>query len=137
MHRTSALPPMEVSGQLRISGETRCSLRNWVALYASAAAIQRASRRWTFVFRDGRAPAYQVNVSRMPVILYIKSIHWAPRDHRYHSHLTNGVPRAPNSPLSWAPMPATDGAVTNEKSEPCEGVTVTLIPRAHRSRAFY
>ena len=31
-----------------------------------------------------------------------------------------------------------EGIVTNEKAEPCDGVTVTLIPTGtHRSRSFY
>jgi hypothetical protein len=94
----------------------------------------------TFVFRDVAPANYRVTFSRMPVSLYIKSIHWGTTEITDTSlDLTNGVPaRTELSIVLGADSGQLEGVVTNDKPEPCEGVTVTLIPTgAHRSRPFY
>ena len=137
------LAPMELGGQLRIEGETTV-LPSQLGLTLDArghgnsnAAIKDDG---TFVFRDVAAASYRVQFSRMPNSLYIKSIHWGTTEITdVPLDLTNGVPpRTELSILLGADAGQLEGIVTNEKAEPCDSVTVTLIPTgAHRSRPFY
>jgi hypothetical protein len=137
------LPPMELSGQVRIVGETPPQpVQPWVTLEARGQGSFSSAMQddGTFVFRDVAPANYRVTFSRMPVSLYIKSIHWGTTEITDTSlDLTNGVPaRTELSIVLGADSGQLEGVVTNDKPEPCEGVTVTLIPTgAHRSRPFY
>ncbi len=94
----------------------------------------------TFLFRDVAPATYRVKFSRMQNSLYIKSIHWGTTEITdVPLDLTNGVPpRTDLSIVLGADAGQLEGVVTNDKSEPCDSVTVALIPAgAHRSRPFY
>ena len=136
------LPPTELGGQVRIAGETTVKPSQLqLTLDAPGRGNYNAAMQedGTFTFR-GVAPApYRVTVGKMQQ-LYIKSIHWGtteitdtPLD------ITGGVPpRTELSVVLGADGGQLEGVVTNEKGEPCESVTVTLIPAGgHRSRPFY
>jgi hypothetical protein len=137
------LPPMEVGGQVRIVGETTVQpAQLGIQLYAPGHGMSNAAIKddGTFSFRDVAPAAYPVTFSRMPVSLYVKSIHWGTTEITDTTlDLTNGVPpRTELSIVLGADGGQLEGIVTNEKAEPCDGVTVTLIPTgAHRSRGFY
>jgi Carboxypeptidase regulatory-like domain len=137
------IPQMDLGGQVRIVGETTIKPSQLQVTLesrgqgSSTAAMQEDG---TFVFRAVTPAAYRVNVSRSPNSLYIKSIHWGTTETTDTPlDLTNGVPpRTELSIVLGADAGQLDGVVTNEKSEPCDAVTVTLIPTGgHRSRPFY
>jgi hypothetical protein len=136
------MAPMEVGGQVRIAGETTVTpTQLGLELSArgsggSSAAIQDDG---SFVFHSVPPANYRVGFS-MPNSLYVKSIHWGTTEITDTTlDLTGGVPpRTELSIVLGADSGQLAGVVTNEKGEPCDGVTVTLIPTgAHRSRAFY
>lgn len=136
-------PPLLASeAEARIVGETTVQLSQLqLTLDARGqgnfnAAIQPDG---TFVFREVAPAAHRVSLGRMQQ-LYIKSIHWGITEITDTAlDLTNGVPpRTDLSIVLGADSGQVEGVVTNEKSEPCDGVTVTLIPTGtHRSRPFY
>jgi hypothetical protein len=137
------LPPMELSGQVRVAGETTASMSQLQPTLESrgrgnfAAAIKDDG---TFVFRDVAPAAYRVTFNRLPNGLYIKSIHWGTTEITDSGFdITGGIPpRTDLAIVLGTDAGQLEGVVTNEKPEPCSSVTVTLIPAGgHRSRPFY
>jgi hypothetical protein len=137
------LAPMELGGRVRIEGDTTVQpAQLQVTLDARGQGDFTAAMQddGSFVFRGVPPANYRVTFSRMPVSLYIKSIHWGTTEITDTAlDLTGGVPaRTELAIVLGADAGQLAGVVTNDKPEPCEGVTVTLIPTgAHRSRPFY
>lgn len=137
------IPPMDLGGQIRIEGETTVPLTQLQPVLDApgrgnfSAALQADG---TFVFRAVSPAAYRVNLNRLLNSLYLKSIHWGTTEITDTTlDLTNGVPPRTELSIVVGTDPGQlEGTVTNDKAEPCDAVTVTLIPTgAHRSRQFY
>ena len=136
------IPPMDLVGQVRIVGETAVQPSQLQVTLdsrgqgSSTAAIKEDG---TFTFRGVAPAAYRVTVGRMQQA-YIKSIHWGTTEITDTGlDITGGIPpRTELSIVLGTDAGQLEGVVTNEKPEPCGGVTVTLIPTSgHRSRPFY
>jgi len=136
------IPPMDFGGMVRIVGETTVQPSQLQVTLdsrgqgSSTAAIKEDG---TFTFRGVAPAAYRVTVGRMQQ-LYIKSIHWGTAEITDSGlDITGGVPpRTELAIVLGTDAGQLEGVVTNEKPEPCSGVTVTLIPASgHRSRPFY
>lgn len=137
------LAPTDVTGQVRIAGESTVQMSQLgLTLEARGRGTSTAMLKedGSALFREVAPAPYRVVLNRMPGSLYIKSIHWGTTEITDTAlDISNGVPpRTELSVVLGADGGELEGVVTNEKSEPCEAVTVTLIPTgSHRSRPFY
>jgi hypothetical protein len=137
------LPPMEVAGQVRVAGEstaTPSQLQPSLESRGRGNFSASMNTDGSFVIRDVAPATYRVIFNRLPTGHYIKSIHWGTTEITDGTFdTTNGIPpRTELSIVLGVDGGRIDGAVTNDKQEPCEGAQVTLIPiGSHRSRAFY
>ncbi len=137
------MAPMEVTGQIRIEGESTESVAKLgLSLDGRGRGGGNAAIKedGAILFREVAPAPYRVTVNRLPNSLYIKSIHWGTVEITdTQLDLTNGVPpRTDLSIVLGADAGHLEGIVTNDKSEPCDNVRIALIPTSgHRSRPFY
>jgi hypothetical protein len=137
------LPPTVVSGQVRVAGTNAIQgSRLVLQLRAQGIGVFNALVQEDGTFTAVNLPpaAYPLYIDGMPKGLYIKSIHLGTTEITDTTlDLTAGVPpRTELSILLGADGGQISGVVTNENVEPCDGVTVTLIPTgARNSRLFY
>jgi hypothetical protein len=138
------MPPMEVTGKVRIDGTTD------VQLTQLQLSLQAPNRNYTpetgavkedggLVFRNVDQNVYRMNPNRLRT-LYLKSVHWGTTDITDSElDLMNGVPANTELAIVLGSDGGTiEGAVKNEKEEPVDAATVTLVPTGtHRSRPFY
>lgn len=133
-------PPLEVSGTIRIEGETkqRPSVLQVAASVTGRAVMESVKDDGTFVLRGMMPNRYRLGVQRAAPLLYTKSIHWGPTDiTEGELDLTAGVPpRAELSIVLGADVGQIDGTVMNDK-EPAEGALVTLLRNDGRKIAAY
>jgi hypothetical protein len=91
------------------------------------------------VFRNVDQNVYRVNPNRLRT-LYLKSVHWGTTDITDSElDLMNGVPANTELAIVLGSDGGTiEGTVKNDKEEPVDAATVTLVPTgAHRSRPFH
>jgi len=139
------IPPMDVTGTLRIVGDTAIKPTQIGISLDGPSAGHNVTTSATIrddaalLFHSIAAGLYRVSINRLQN-LYIKSIQWGTQDITdIPLDLLGGVP--PRTELAvalGADAGQIEGIVTSEKSEPADSATVTLVPvGAHRSRPFY
>ena len=139
------VPPMDVTGAIRIAGESAVKPSQIsVSLEGPSAGHNQTSGATIrddggLLFHLISAGKYRVNIGRMQN-LYIKSIQWGTQDITdLPLDLLAGIPpRTELSIVLGADSGQIEGIATTEKSEPADSATVTLVPvGTHRSRPFY
>jgi hypothetical protein len=141
------VPPMEITGAIRIAGQTAIKpsqiafrLRGPSAGHQEHGSDVATIRDdGSLLFHQMTAGKYRVELDRLQN-LYIRSIQWGTQDITDSGlDLLNGVPaRTELTIVLGADAGLIEGIATTEKSEPAEGATVTLVPTGtHRSRAFH
>jgi hypothetical protein len=139
------VPPMDVTGSVRIAGESTVKLSQInVRLEGPAAGHNESPDATTrddgsLSFNRVSAGKYRVSLGRLQS-LYIKSIGWGQQDITdLPLDLLAGVPaRTELAIVLGADGGQIEGIVSTEKSEPADSATVTLVPTgAHQSRPFH
>ena len=139
------VPPMDISGTLRIAGETTIKPPQ-VSIYLEGPSAGHNQTNGAAIRDDGALQFHLISAGKYRVTvqglrnLYIKSIAWGREDITdLPLDLLRGVPA--NTELSivlGAHAGQVEGIVTTEKSEPAADATITLVPTGeHRSRPFY
>ncbi|HJZ97604.1 MAG TPA: carboxypeptidase-like regulatory domain-containing protein [Candidatus Solibacter sp.] len=137
--------PMDITGSVRIAGQTTIQ-PNQISLSLngpSAGHNQTGSatirENGSLLFHLISAGKYRLDLGRMRE-LYIKSIQWGMQDITDSGlDLLNGAPaRTELAIVLGADAAQIEGIVSNEKSEPGDGATITLVPTGgRRSRTFH
>jgi hypothetical protein len=139
------VPPMDVSGSIRIAGETAVKPSQINVRLEGPSAGHNESPDATIrddgslSFNRVSAGKYRVSLGRLQG-LYIKSIAWGQQDITdLPLDLLAGVPaRTELAIVLGADGGQIEGIVSTEKSEPADSATVTLVPAgAHQSRPFH
>ena len=138
------IPPMDVSGVVRIEGETATKvsevsvqLQGSGRSYGTGSSILRDDGGLLFPAVDPNI--YRVGMGRI-ANLYLKSVRWGTVDVTDSEiDLTNGVPpRTELAVVLGADGGEIEGTVKGDNSEPADSATVTLIPTgARRTRSYY
>jgi hypothetical protein len=138
------IPPMEVTGRVRIEGQAatkpsqvQISLQAPGRSYGSEAGGVSDDGRLTF--RNVDPNVYRVVPGRL-TDLYLKSVQWGPTDVTdTEVDLTAGLPpRTELSVVLGADGGQIEGAVEDDKAEPASSAVVILVPDSgHRSAPFY
>jgi hypothetical protein len=141
------VPPMDLAGSIRLTGQTTVKPSQISLRLRGPSAGHMDHDNDTAVIRDdgsllfhqASAGKYRVELGRIQN-LYIKSVQWGMQDITDSGlDLLNGVPARTELTITLgADAAQIEGIVSNEKSEPGDGATITLVPTgAHRSRAFH
>jgi hypothetical protein len=137
--------PMDITGTVRIAGVTTLK-PSQVSLSLNGPSTGHNQTDQATIRDDGSllfhlisAGKYRVDVGRLQG-LYIKSVQWGTQDITdLPLDLLGGVPARTELAITLgADAGQIEGIVSNEKSEPADGATVTLVPTGtHRSRPFH
>ena len=133
---------MDIAGRIRVAGQSAFPVSQLgldLSARGQGGANATLQADGTFALRDV-APAVYLVYLYMPASRYLKSIYWGSTEITDTSlDLTNGVPpRTELSIVLGADGGRLQGIVTDENAQPCDGVSVTLLPTgAHRSHEFY
>jgi hypothetical protein len=138
------IPPMDVTGRVRIEGQTstkpsevRINLEAPGRSYGNEAGGVSDDGRLTF--RNVDPNVYRVVPGRL-ADLYLKSVQWGSTDVTDSEvDLTTGLPpRTDLAIVLGADGGQIEGAVEDEKAEPAPSAVVVLVPESgHRSAPFY
>jgi hypothetical protein len=139
------VPPSDVTGVISVDGDPAFDASK-LGLRLDGASAGHNSTSGAMIQKDGKmvmpgiTPGkYRVALDRLQT-LYIKSIRWGTTDITDSQlDLLAGVP--PQTELAivlGADGGQIEGVVANQKSEPCEDATVTLVPTgAHKSAPYH
>ena len=139
------VPPSDVTGVISVDGDPAFDASK-LGLRLEGASAGHNSTSGATIHKDGKlvmpgiTPGkYRVALDRLQP-LYIKSVRWGTTDITDSQlDLLAGVP--PQTELAivlGADGGQLEGVVSNEKSEPCDSATVTLVPAgAHKSAPYH
>jgi hypothetical protein len=139
------VPPMDVTGSLRIDGTTDTQVRQLGISLDGPSAGHNVGTNATIredgslLFHNIAAGLYRLALNRLQS-LYIKSIQWGTQDITdLPLDLLGGAPpRTELAIVLGADAGQMEGIVTGDQSEPADSAIVTLVPTgAHHSRPFY
>jgi hypothetical protein len=139
------VPPSDINGQVSVEGDPAFDVSK-IGISLNGASSGHHDTSSSTVRKDGKllitaiTPGrYRVALSRLQD-LYIKSVQWGTTDITdAQLDLLAGIPpRMELAIVLGADAGQIDGVVTNEKSEPVDSATVTLVPTgAHHSGPFH
>jgi Carboxypeptidase regulatory-like domain len=134
------LPTMEVTGQVRIDGQTTVKVTEVQVTLQGPRSVSSAPKENGLVtFRELDPFVYRVVPSRAQA-LYLKSASWGTADVTDGEiDISNGVPpRTELTVVMGADGGQLEGTVKGENSDPIDGATITLVPTgSRRSRSYY
>jgi hypothetical protein len=134
------LPTMEVTGQVRIEGQTTVKVTEVQVTLQGPRSVSSAPKENGLVtFRELDPFVYRVVPSRAQA-LYLKSASWGTADVTDGEiDISNGVPpRTELTVVMGADGGQLEGTVKGENSDPIDGATITLVPTgSRRSRSYY
>jgi hypothetical protein len=134
------LPTMEVTGQVRIEGQTTVKVTEVQVTLQGPRSVSSAPKENGLVtFRELDPFVYRVVPSRGQA-LYLKSASWGTADVTDGEiDISNGVPpRTELTVVMGADGGQLEGTVKGENSDPIDGATITLVPTgSRRSRSYY
>jgi hypothetical protein len=139
------VPPGDLTGQVSVAGDPAFDVSK-IGIRLDGASSGHHAVSSTTIRNDGRllitaiTPGrYRIQLDRLQA-LYVKSIHWGTQEITDSQlDLLNGIPpRTELAIVLGADAGQIDGVVVNQKSEPCDAATVTLVPVGpHRSPPFH
>jgi hypothetical protein len=139
------VPPMDVTGTIRIAGRTAIKPSQMTLNLRGPSAGRHQEERaiirddGSLLFHGVSAGKYRVDIGQRQN-LYIKSVQWGTQDVTDSGlDLLAGIPPRTELTITLAADGGQiEGIATNDKSEPADGATVTLVPTGgHRSRPFH